>query len=115
MESEKYCLLCKEKLEGRRDKKFCSDYCRTEYHNRRNRELAEPVRRINAILKSNRRILAELNPVRKTVVSRQILKAKGFNFRYFTSIYNTKNGNRYYMCYEYGYREIRNQNYILVK
>lgn len=115
MESDKYCLLCKDKLEGRRDKKFCSDYCRTEYHNRRNRKSDESVRRINAILKSNRRILAELNPIRKTVVSGQILLAKGFNFKYFTSIYNTKNGNRYYMCYEYGYREIRNQNYILVK
>ena len=114
-ETNKYCLLCNEKLEGRIDKKFCSDYCRTEYHNNRNRLSAETIRKINTILKRNRKILAELNPVKRTAVTKQILLAKGFSFKYFTNEYITKNGNRYYMCYEYGYREISNQKYLLVK
>lgn len=115
MESDKYCLLCNDKLEGRIDKKFCSDFCRTEYHNKRNRKSSERIRTINNILKRNRRILAELNPVKKTVVTKKILLAKGFSFGYFTNIYVTNNGNRYYMCYEYGYRDIGNQRFLLVK
>jgi len=63
MEVNKYCLLCNEKLSGRIDKKFCSDYCRTQYHNVRNKLSADLIRKINTILKRNRRILTELNPV----------------------------------------------------
>ena len=115
MEVNKYCLLCNEKLSGRIDKKFCSDYCRTQYHNIRNKLSADLIRKINTILKRNRRILTELNPVKTTVVSKQIMLAKGFSFKYYTSEYITKTGDRYNFCYDYGYINIGNNKYLLVK
>jgi hypothetical protein len=44
METNKFCLNCNEKLVGRTDKKFCSDYCRTHYHNALNKEIKDPIR-----------------------------------------------------------------------
>lgn len=115
MEEDKYCLLCNEKLSGRIDKKFCSHYCRTQYHNNKNKLSADPVKKINAILKKNRKILAELNPGIKTVVIKQSLLAKGFSFKYYTNVYLTNTGNRYNFCYDYGYTTISNNKYLLVK
>ena len=38
----------------------------------------------------------------------------GFNFHYFTNIYTTKKGLQYIFCYDMGYREIENNEYLLV-
>ena len=56
------CKECKHKLSGRKDQKFCSDYCRNTFNNRLNEDANAYVRRINAILRKNRRILEKLNP-----------------------------------------------------
>ena len=58
---EKSCLQCGDKISGRSDKKFCSDYCRNAFNNDQNRDVNNYVRNINNILRKNRRILAELN------------------------------------------------------
>jgi hypothetical protein len=108
-------MLCNEKLSGRIDKKFCSSYCRTQYHNNKNKLSADPVRKIDAILKRNRKILAELNPAKKTVVTKHSLMVKGFSFKYYTSEYLTDTGNIYNFCYDYGYSYIGNQKYLLVR
>ncbi len=115
MESNKYCLVCNEKLTGRKDKKFCNSYCRTYYHNTQNRNSTNYIKNINNILRKNRNILAELNPVNNTVVTRQSLLTKGFKFKYFTSVYVTKKNNIYKLCYDQGYRDIGNDKYLLVK
>ena len=39
----------------------------------------------------------------------------GFDFEIFTSILKTKTGNTYYFVYDYGYMEIENEQYVLVK
>ena len=59
------CLECQEKLVGRRDQKFCCDYCRNTYNNRQNEDANAVVRKINSILRKNRRILSKLNPNEK--------------------------------------------------
>ena len=56
------CLECQEKLVGRRDQKFCCDYCRNTFNNRINEDANAIVRKINSILRKNRRILFKLNP-----------------------------------------------------
>jgi len=38
----------------------------------------------------------------------------GFNFNYFTNIYETKTGNRYHFCYDQGYLELDDGMYALV-
>lgn len=61
------------------------------------------MRRINAILRRNRRILEELNPHGKSRVPRDKLVMKGYNFQYHTHSYTSRTGNTYHFCYEYGY------------
>jgi len=62
------CQECAQLLKGRKDQKFCSDYCRNTFNNRLNEDATNYVRRINNILRKNRRILASLNPKGKTTV-----------------------------------------------
>lgn len=112
---EKSCLECSEKIVGRTDKKFCSDYCRNAYNNNLNKDRKNLVRNINNLLRKNYRILEELNPAEKTKASKSKLLARGFSFDYFTSIYTTKTGNIYYFVYDQGYLPLEGDFYALVK
>jgi predicted nucleic acid-binding Zn ribbon protein len=113
--AEKVCLECGEKLVGRADKKFCSDQCRISYNNKLNSDETNYVRNVNNALRKNRRILTELNTTQKTVsVSREKLLEKGFDFKYFTSTFTTKEGKLYKYCYEQGYLEMDKGYYLLV-
>lgn len=112
---EKTCLECGDKIVGRTDKKFCSDYCRNAWHNKHNKDSKNLVRNVNNQLRKNYRILESLNPTDKTKTSKQKLLAQGFNFEYFTSIYTTKTGNTYYFVYDQGYLPLENDYYALVK
>lgn len=112
---QKGCLECGEKIVGRVDKKFCSDYCRNAYHNNRNKDRKNLVRNVNNRLRKNYRILEEFNPKEKTTTTRTRLQAKGFNFDYITSIYTTKSGKVYYFVYDQGYLPLENGIYALVK
>lgn len=112
---EKACLDCGEKIVGRTDKKFCSDYCRNSYNNNLNKDSKNLVRNVNNLLRKNYRILEGLNPDGKIRITKSKLSAKGFNFDYFTSIYTTKTGNTYYFIYDQGYLPLEGDFYALVK
>ncbi|QSS96216.1 hypothetical protein [Psychroflexus sp. ALD_RP9] len=112
---KRLCEECQEPVSGRSDKRFCSDYCRNAFNNKRNRDQTKVVRNTNNQLRKNYRILNELNPNDKTKVNRQTLMAKGFNFKLFTSIYKTKKGSIYYFVYNQGYLDIGNDYFALVK
>ena len=111
---ERQCPECGDNIKGRSDKKFCSDQCRNAYNNRLNSDTYNYMRKVNNILRKNRRILAELNPHGKTKTTRTRLKREGFNFQYFTNIYQTKQGKVYYFCYEYGLLPLGNDEVALV-
>ena len=96
--AERKCIECEMKLAGRRDQKFCSDYCRNTYN----------------ILRKNRRILASLNPNGKKTVDGITLAEEGFNFHYYTNVYTTRTGSTYYFCYEQGYLKMDDDKYMLV-
>ncbi|HET7361133.1 MAG TPA: hypothetical protein VFI78_04290 [Salinimicrobium sp.] len=112
---QKACPECGEKIVGRTDKKFCSDYCRNAYNNNLNKDRKNLLRNINNRLRKNYRILEELNPRDKTKSTKAKLLSKGFNFEYFTSIYTTKSGTVYYFVYDQGYLPLENDYYALVK
>jgi hypothetical protein len=111
---EKTCLECGDKIKGRADKKFCSDQCRIAFNNKLNSDETNYIRNVNNILRKNRRILMALNTTGKTRVSREKLNEKGFDFTYFTSQYETKEGSLYCFCYEQGYLELENNYFLLV-
>ncbi|MBM3452447.1 MAG: hypothetical protein FJX84_04805 [Bacteroidetes bacterium] len=112
---QRICKECGHKLLGRKDQKFCSDYCRNSFNNKLNEDANASVRKINAILRKNRRILEKLNPNGKTTLDSLRLADEGFNFHYFTNIFSTKTGKHYRFCYDYGYYEIENNKYVIVK
>ena len=98
------CLNCQDAFRGRIDKKYCSDYCRSAYHNKSNLIQGTPFKMVNSTLKKNYRILNTLTSIRKRVkTNRQTLEQAGFNFNYFTNVFPAKNGKTYYFCYDRGY------------
>lgn len=113
MEKRK-CNECGQTLSGRKDQKFCSDYCRNTFNNRLNEDATNYMRRINNILRKNRRILSRLNPKGKITVDGITLAEEGFNFHYYTNMYTTKTGSTYFFCYEQGYLKLDDDRYMLV-
>ncbi len=108
------CLECGELFDGRSDKKFCTDQCRNTFNNSFKKDSNNQMRRINNILRKNRRILESLNPHGKAKVHRNLLLEKGFNFDYLTNIYETKKGGVYKFCYDQGYLELDDNNIAIV-
>ena len=72
METKK-CLECDEKIVGRIDKKYCSDYCRNTYNNKVNKDSKNLIRNINNRLRKNYKVLSELNKSGKTKTTRNKL------------------------------------------
>ena len=112
---QKACLECGEKIVGRIDKKFCSDYCRNAHNNNLNKDSKNLLRNINNQLRKNYRVLEELNPEGKTKTTKSRLLAKGFSFEFFTSIYTTKAGTVYFFVYDQGYLPLEGDYYALVR
>ena len=84
LKSDKLCLECETPLIGKVDKKFCNDKCRNSYNNLLNKDANEFVRKVNVILRKNRRILSSLmNGADKGKATKEQLLINGFNFYYF--------------------------------
>ncbi len=111
----KICLECGERIQGRSDKKFCSDYCRNSYNNKVNKDSKNLIRNTNNRLRKNYKILSDLNTKGKTKVVRNTLNNHNFDFTLFTSIYKTKTGNVYYYVYDQGYLQLENDYFLLIK
>lgn len=112
---ERKCQECGAKLRGRVDQKFCNDQCRNSYNNKINKDETAYMKNVSRQLKKNRRILKEFNPTGKAKVKKHFLLAKGFNFKYFTNVYKTREGKVYYFCYEYGYLPLEDDYLALVQ
>ncbi len=114
------CLACLKPLKGRVDKKFCEDYCRNNYKNQQisKGNYSGLVRNINNALLKNRKVLESIlaNATEETsTANRDKLMRLGFNFKYFTNILIAKNGNTYHYCYDYGYRLLENDWFLIVR
>ncbi|PRY05353.1 hypothetical protein CLV24_13033 [Pontibacter ummariensis] len=116
MKEEKQCPQCGNTLNGRSDKRFCSNQCRAQAHNqkRQHNEGEQLIQRLNTLLRRNRSILRQLSPQGKTTTYRQLLKTAGFDFRHFTHTYRTKSGNTYHFCYDYGYLLLEEEKVLIV-
>lgn len=110
------CLYCDEKLIGRSDKKFCDESCRNSYNNQKNRIANNLMRNTNNRLRKNRKILAEILKDDDTKkVNLNSLKNKDFDFDFLTEIYTTQKGAQYYFVYEYGYLDLKDDWFLVVK
>lgn len=112
----KECLTCKKVIRGRSDKKFCNDYCRNVYNNSLKSQPASVVRKINASLLKNRKIILALLQDNQTVkVKKSQLIEFGFRFRFFTHRFKSQKGSLYSFCYEAGYLQMEDDWILLVK
>lgn len=110
IKSDKLCLECETPLIGRIDKKFCNDMFRNSYNNLLNKDANEYVRKVNVILRKNRRILSSLmNGSEKVKATKEQLLLNGLNFYYYTNIYQTKQSKKYFFNYELGYLELEEE------
>ncbi|MEP0365723.1 MAG: hypothetical protein ABJN36_09575 [Cyclobacteriaceae bacterium] len=100
--SPKTCIKCGKPLVGRTDKRFCDAYCRNSFNNQNKASDERYILQVNSQIRRNRRILKDLCPEGKSTVRRQILRGMGYDFRFFTNIYQSSKGATYYLCYDYG-------------
>lgn len=121
---EKLCLNCGKPVgAGRKDKKYCSDPCKTDYNNNKDESatpemsLAAYIRRVQQILVRNRQILDQYLGDKDTLsIDKQDLDGRGFTFKYFTSRTRTrKTGEIYCFCFELGYKEMEDERIIIVR
>ncbi|MEL7122241.1 MAG: hypothetical protein AAFO07_22520 [Bacteroidota bacterium] len=110
----KRCLDCGEVLIGRRDKKFCSSYCRTNFHNKQRPAETESVKRITKLLKQNRQILKHFLEKTGEQVAISDMVNSGFNFKYFTHIELNGAGQSVFYCYDFAYQINRNGNCLKI-
>jgi predicted nucleic acid-binding Zn ribbon protein len=113
------CLECETILftGSRKDKKFCDDNCRTDYHNRQKEFDAEETKKIDEALKQNRKILQRLiGDENEIIVTRSKLENFGYDFKYAThTVVSKHKQNVFTFCYNYGYRFIDEQECKIVK
>jgi len=114
MGKSNFCLHCGKAILGRSDKKFCNAQCRNTHNNQVRSESEKFIIETNRILRKNRSILKQLNPIGKSTVRREYLELVGFDFDHFTRIYRTKKGNIYYMCYEFGYMHVEEEKVLII-
>lgn len=106
------CLQCDQTLFGRKDKKFCNDFCRNTFNNNLNKDKVEIVRNVNNRLRKNNRILKSLLEVGAMSVSKNQLNLSNFDFRYITNLNDSNDGTIYYV-YDVGYQMLDEENYLL--
>jgi hypothetical protein len=114
--SPRICASCGKTFNGRADKKFCDDYCRSSFNNQQKSSNLIHVRNINKKLLRNRNILEHFfhNKAQQSRLTEKELYSKGFDFEYFTQAITLKNGLTCYYCYEYGYC-VRNEHIKLFR
>ncbi len=111
----KTCIACDERIIGRSDKRFCSDYCRSAHYNKINSDANKFMRNTNNLLRKNRRILMQLLSKGFESIHKDQLILSGFRFDYMTHEYRIDNGKPYRFCYEYGYHEKEKSIFTIVK
>lgn len=100
---KKVCLNCNEPLEGRIDKVFCNDYCKSNYHYERKKSKITPFKKIDRQLKLNRKLLAHYNQAGKSTIRKEKLLLNGFDPKFYTHTWINSKGQTYYFCYDYGF------------
>lgn len=99
------CQYCKEQLEGRSDKKFCSLKCKNSFHAHQRDNQPSSVQKVDQILHRNRAILIELlkqNQISRTI-NRDRLDALNFNFAYVTAYHKNSRNKIVNYVYEFSW------------
>jgi len=105
---ERKCMVCGTSVKGRMDKIFCSDHCRSFYHNHKNKKNLALIQKINRILKRNRQILESALDADFDELEVSMITKMGFTPNYHTQIRRSPQGNWYFFVYDLGFELIEN-------
>lgn len=105
------CIHCSEECKGRSDKKFCSDDCRSAYHNKQRTQISDYGKNILRQLKINRSVLLNMSKKSQYSLDMVSLHRMGFNEEYFTSKYK-QDSSEVYECIDISY--IQNHDSITI-
>lgn len=111
------CIECGELMNGRIDKKYCSDSCRSSHNNKRRIVNQSNVKKVNMILVKNRSILYDLS-IRfqeDTVITTFQLKLMGFDFAFFTHQTTDRRGRSLFYCYDLGYLQLNGNKVKIIR
>ena len=100
---KKICLNCEKTIQGRADKKFCDDICRSNHHNMLYRESSVFHKPITRILVKNRKILEKMQVKRIRYTDKTYMINAGFHFDFITHMHVNESGTQYRFCFEFGY------------
>ena len=112
-----HCPICGDKISGRKDKIYCSQECKTEYHNRRKKQILPISSEINKILYRNWVILQELYESiekKKFFVAKSKLTQLGFKFNYYTTTHVNKEGKLYKYVYNFGWMDFSEKELMVL-
>jgi hypothetical protein len=113
------CPACGDIITGRTDKKFCTSYCKSNFHYSNSLKKEESFfRKIDNQLRLNRRLLKNYNKAGKAVERKDALIEDGFNPKYFTHYWKNQKGDVYLFCFEFGFlekKESEKEKYVLVQ
>ena len=115
--NRKFCRNCQSDItEGRSDKIYCTDKCKSSYSNRLNK-LPGSFNAINKVLKNDLKLVLKLLEKKYSItISKLELKALGFSFKHFTHLENIEGlkGNLYGL-YDFYYYFIDDNNVKIIK
>ena len=102
---------------SRKDKKFCDDLCRTDFHNRQKEFDIKEIKKIDDALKKNRKILQKLlGKEFELVIDKKKLEDAGYDFTYATHhVISKYKQNTFIFCFNYGYRFMEGEKCKVVK
>jgi hypothetical protein len=115
----KTCPSCNESFEGRKNKTFCSLYCKSAFNYDKDKN--KPLTRFGMVdkqLRLNRKILAKFNQAGKSTIRKQKILDEGFDPRCITGWWKNKKGETYLFCYDHGFiarTENAREKYVLIK
>lgn len=113
MKNDATCLNCQEILVGRAGKKYCDNYCKSNYFYEQNKMKKHSFfKTVDVQLKKNRRLLKEFNKSGKSTIREEKLLEAGFNPNFFTHYWKNKKGDVYLFCYEYGFNKRTENNRV---
>jgi hypothetical protein len=115
---KKKCQFCDQTIQGRQDKKFCDDQCRSGFNNKIYTIHNKKMRYVNAVLKKNRKILESVY-FEKNISPITIFESKiqelGFVLNFHTHIQELDGGETCTCCYDYGYISINKGMLAVIK
>jgi len=113
------CLECEKEIKGRKDKKYCNQYCKSAFQYKNNKANEDSFYTdVLKQLRLNRKLLKLYNKSGKSIVRKEELLKEGFDPNRFTHYWKNNKGDVYLFCFEFGFLEKNEgskQKYVLIK